>query len=332
MEKLGLTNKLKGINISGGTDEILGINKLKSENIKMLPISKICMTKNHPFRLYKGERLNDMVESIKLFGVLTPTIVRNIEPDENGCEYEMLAGNNRMNASRIAGENELPCIVKENLSDKDAMTYIIVTNLLQRSFSEMLPSEKAAVLYLEHSEMFSQGKRNDIFNELKKLENPEYNIEDATYGHDVHKLSRDFVGSEYGLDGRSVARYLRVHELIDELKVRLDDGEIALVASVELSYLLEQEQQMVEELLKNKKCKVNHKKAKILRKSKGRLDDKLVAEIILDEVINNQDVNKSKPIKIRHTVISKYFTAGETKEEIEDIIEIALEDYFNKTN
>lgn len=128
--------------------------------------------RGHPFRLYEGDRLNDLVESISENGVLVPAIVRKIEPDENGFEYEMLAGHNRQNAAVIA-HRELPCIVKENLSDHDAWIYVIETNVLQRSFSEMLPSEKAAVLALRYSKMICQGRRNDIIEELKRLGNPD---------------------------------------------------------------------------------------------------------------------------------------------------------------
>ena len=101
--------------------------------------------RGHPFRLYEGDRFNDLVDSVSENGVLSPTIIRKIEPDENGFEYEMLAGHNRQNAA-IAAKRLLPCIVKENLSDQDAWIYVIETNVLQRSFSEMFPSERAAVL------------------------------------------------------------------------------------------------------------------------------------------------------------------------------------------
>lgn len=134
-----------------------------------LPPQAIRAFRGHPFRLYEGDRLNDLVESISEHGVLTPAIIRKIERDEDGFEYEMLAGHNRQNAAAIANR-ELPCIVKENLSDEDAWIYVIETNVLQRSFSEMLPSEKAAVLALRYSKMICQGRRNDIVEELKRLE------------------------------------------------------------------------------------------------------------------------------------------------------------------
>ena len=147
--------------------------------IVSIPVEEIHSFHDHPFRLYEGDRLNDLVESISEHGVLNPAIIRKIERDEDGFEYEMLAGHNRQNAAAIANR-ELPCIVKENLSDEDAWIYVIETNVLQRSFSEMLPSEKAAVLALRYSKMVCQGRRNDIVEELKRLENPDEIRENGT--------------------------------------------------------------------------------------------------------------------------------------------------------
>lgn len=212
-----------------------------------LPPQAIRAFRGHPFRLYEGDRLNDLVESISEHGVLNPAIIRKIERDEDGFEYEMLAGHNRQNAAAIANR-ELPCIVKENLSDEDAWIYVIETNVLQRSFSEMLPSEKAAVLALRYSKMICQGRRNDIVEELKRLENPDEIRENGTCGSDFHKSkSREALGAEYNLTGRSVATYLRINELSEALKIRIDNGEFAIAVAVQLSYLTEQEQQMVDD-------------------------------------------------------------------------------------
>ena len=150
-----------------------------NNEIQMLSPEIIRGFRGHPFRLYEGERLNDLVESISENGVLVPAIVRKIEPDENGFEYEMLAGHNRQNAA-IAAKRPLPCIIKENLSDHDAWIYVIETNVLQRSFSEMLPSEKAAVLALRYSKMICQGRRNDI---MERLHPSEYKRLRETFGH-----------------------------------------------------------------------------------------------------------------------------------------------------
>ena len=83
--------------------------------LQFIAPKKIRTFNNHPFRLYDGERLDDLVESVKANGILIPTIVRKIEKDENGYEYEMLAGHNRQNAAIIAELEVIPCIVKENI-------------------------------------------------------------------------------------------------------------------------------------------------------------------------------------------------------------------------
>ena len=248
-----------------------------------LPPQAIRAFRGHPFRLYEGDRLNDLVESISEHGVLNPAIIRKIERDEDGFEYEMLAGHNRQNAAAIANR-ELPCIVKENLSDEDAWIYVIETNVLQRSFSEMLPSEKAAVLTLRYSKMICQGRRNDIVEELKRLENPDEIRENGTCGIECHKSkSRDVVGAEYDLKGRAVANYLRINELITPLKRRIDDAEFPIVVAVQLSYLTEQEQQMVDDVLSESEYKVNEGKVVLLREYTGKLTPERTEQILSGE-------------------------------------------------
>lgn len=297
--------------------------------VTVLPIEKIRMFQKHPFHLYEGERLDDMVESVKANGVLIPAIVRKVEPDENGCEYEMLSGHNRMNASRIAGRNEIPCIIKENLSDEDAWIYVVETNVLQRSFADMLPSEKAAVLALRYSKMFSQGKRNDIIAELKMLENPQYILEKSTCGTECHKSkSREVIGTEYDLKGRSVANYVRVDQLIHPLKQRLDNGEITLTDSVGLSFLSELEQQMVETVLTENEYKITPKKVPLLRKYSGRLNQELTIQILSGEKGRKSKSSTPPPVKIRYKTYSRYFPADTKPSEMEHVIEEALREYF----
>lgn len=110
-------------------------------SVQMLPFDKIKAFHDHLFHLYEGERLNDMVESVKEYGVLTPVIVQKIRGG-----YEMLSGRNRANAAKISGLTEIPAIVKEGLTEQEAYAYVIETNMIQRSFNGLLPSEKAAVM------------------------------------------------------------------------------------------------------------------------------------------------------------------------------------------
>ena len=299
-----------------------------NNGIQMLSPQIIRGFRGHPFRLYEGDRLNDLVESISENGVLVPAIVRKIEPDENGFEYEMLAGHNRQNAASLA-HRELPCIVKENLSDHDAWIYVIETNVLQRSFSEMLPSEKAAVLALRYSKMICQGRRNDIIEELKRLENPDEIRENKTCGIDCHKSkSRDVVGAEYNLKGRAVANYLRINELSVALKIRIDDGEFTIAAAVQLSYLAQEEQQMVEAVLSESEYKVNESKAVLLREYTGKLTPERTGQILSGEFSRKPKKSTAAAIKVRPAIYKKYFTASITQKEFDSIVDEALALYF----
>lgn len=109
--------------------------------LRMLSIKKIRPFHDHPFHLYEGERLEDMVASVREHGILNPVIVQEIDGG-----YEMLSGHNRMNAAKLVGLKDIPAIVKTDLSEEEAYVYVIETNLMQRSFSDLLISEKAAVL------------------------------------------------------------------------------------------------------------------------------------------------------------------------------------------
>lgn len=93
--------------------------------IQEIPIDMLVPYSNHPFTIYRGERLDDMVNSIKNNGILSPILVR----EQNG-KYEILAGHNRTNAARIAGLTTIPAIVKRNISNAEAEMYVIETNLI----------------------------------------------------------------------------------------------------------------------------------------------------------------------------------------------------------
>ncbi len=299
-----------------------------NNGIQMLSPQIIRGFRGHPFRLYEGDRLNDLVESISENGVLVPAIVRKIEPDENGFEYEMLSGHNRQNAASLA-HRELPCIVKENLSDHDAWIYVIETNVLQRSFSEMLPSEKAAVLALRYSKMICQGRRNDIIEELKRLENPDEIRENGTGGSDFHRIkSRDALGAQYNLTGRSVATYLRINELSVALKIRIDDGEFTIAAAVQLSYLEQEEQQMVEAVLSESEYKVNEGKAVLLREYTGKLTPERAEQILSGEFNRKPKKSTAAAFKVKPAIYKKYFTASITQKEFDSIVDEALALYF----
>lgn len=280
----------------------------------MIPVDKIVPFHNHPFRLYEGERLEDMVESIREHGVLTPVIVL-----KTGKQYEMLAGHNRWNAAKIVGMNEIPAIVKENLSEKEAYVYVIETNLMQRSFTDLLPSEKAAVLAERYDKVVCQGKRNDILEEIAKL-----NGVDApeSCGHSDHRLkSRDEIGVEYGLSGSSVARLLRVNELVPELKEKLDTGELNLMAAVQLSYAADDVQKAVAETGKS----INKELATKLREAGVTVTN--VAEIV--GTVQKKPKASNKFVKISTESYEKYFK-GSKADTVAEIVEKALAAWFER--
>ncbi len=130
------------------------------KGVQMLPLESIKPFRNHPFHLYEGERLDDMVESVREHGVLVPAIVRTIQGG-----YEMLAGHNRLNAARLAGLAEIPAIVKEGLPDAEAYVYVIETNMLQRSFNDLSVSERIAVLAERYDKVCGTKKREEILAE-----------------------------------------------------------------------------------------------------------------------------------------------------------------------
>ena len=288
------------------------------DGIKMLPVDKIKAFHDHPFHLYEGERLQDMVESVKEHGVLTPVIVQKMKGG-----YEMLSGHNRANAAKIAGLTEIPAIVKEGLTEQEAYVYVIETNMIQRSFNDLLPSEKAAVMAEQYDKTCCQGKRNDIIRELEILSG---NETESTCGHNGHKLkSRDALAAEYGFSSRNAARYLRLNYLIRPFKDMMDRNEIPLLAAVDVSYMSEEEQQMLYELIASRNLKLTPKMAAQLRNSSGSLNEEKMIEIVDGLKVKKNPNGMS--LKLPKAICSKYFD-GMSAEQMADIVEQALDAWF----
>ena len=133
-------------------DELLGV--VNEESAMEIEISKIHPFKNHPFKVLDDEKMQDLVESVKINGVLTPVLLRM---DENE-DYEMVSGHRRMHAAQLAGLTTIPAIVRE-LSDDDAIVAMVDANI-QRE--ELLPSEKAFAYKMKLDAMKRQGSRTDI--------------------------------------------------------------------------------------------------------------------------------------------------------------------------
>lgn len=287
------------------------------KGLELLPVKSIKPFHDHPFHLYEGERLEDMIASIKEYGVLNPVIVQKVEDG-----YEMLSGHNRLNAAKLAGLKEIPAIVKTGLSEEEAYVYVIETNLMQRSFSDLLISEKAAVLKARYERVSNQGKRNDILREIASLEGKP--LVDATCGHGDHKLkTRDSIGKEYELSGSSVGRLLKLNDLIKPFKDMVDRGALYTKVALQLAFLPEEEQNMVYEAIKGKSTKVTLEAVMKLRSHSGALTDAMVKRYLSAEPV------KKKYYKVPGRIVEKYFE-GMDPNMVDSIVEQALEAWFRK--
>ena len=190
-------------------DELLGV--VNEESAMEIEISKIHPFKNHPFKVLDDEKMQDLVESVKINGVLTPVLLRM---DENE-DYEMVSGHRRMHAAQLAGLTTIPAIVRE-LSDDDAIVAMVDANI-QRE--ELLPSEKAFAYKMKLDAMKRQGKSYNVTlaigktttkNVTDKRVNAKINIakQDAETGN-ATQGDATLEGAVYGLYARAVNRQRR---------------------------------------------------------------------------------------------------------------------------
>lgn len=318
-----MSKKLVKREITDAVDILLeGVDVLEQGDIQDIEIDLLKAYHDHPFTLYTGKRLEDMVDSIRENGILNPIIVLK---KEDGA-YEILSGHNRVNAARLADLKTVQCIVKEHLSEEEAYTYVIETNLMQRSFSDLLPTEKALVLKIRYEKIASQGKRNDLQKEINNLEQgiieKESKAEDKTD-------SRKALGKEYNLSGASIARYLRLNELSDFWKQDVDNEKIGLTMAVELSYLSKEIQEYLYQQCGELELSLKPSDAKALHLMNRQedLNQEMVTTYLLN--LKKPKIKEYQNIKLSQSIYQKFFQ-DKAKEEAEGIIEKALEIYFRE--
>ncbi len=299
----------------------------KVQKVESIPADELHHYEHHVFRLYEDERKDDMIESIKENGILTPLIVR-----EKGDEYEILAGHNRFECGKAAGLTAFPCIVK-NVDDEEAELIVTVTNLHQRSLSDMSHSQKAKAIKTYYQAVKSQGKRNDLLNEMKiLLENEEKADEINENGTSClieTKLGgKDKTKEEYGLSASTISRYLRIAELSLDFLELLDDGNLSVFAAVDLSYLPMDEQNLVYRYISDNGLRIDMKKAQEIRSMSK---SKKLNEFSLPSVWTKKKQEKKKPgktVKLNRKDFSEYFAEDDSEEEIAAIIKAALQFYY----
>lgn len=252
------------------------LNNLYEERqeIENLEIKNLIPYKNHPFHLYEGDRLDEMIKNIEENGVLQPIIVRYLDDIE---KYEILSGHNRVNALKILEKETVPAIVKENVSDEEAERIMIDTNLMQRSFNDLTLSEKAEVLSVKYKDYNRQGIRSDLLEEGEK-KSEKYN-------------SRGRLAEEFDLSESTVFRLIALNDLDEFLKMKLDNKEINMQTALEFVKLSKKDQVRVIELVEEYQVKLN----KDLMKS----INEMIEDVDLEEIIRSSIEEKEETITIR---------------------------------
>lgn len=302
---------------NGGT----GITEMDFAVMEPLP--------NHKFKLYTGQRLQDMVDSIREFGILEPLIVW-VHEGKNA----ILSGHNRQNAGSIAGLTKGPVIIRENLTYEDAILIATETNLRQRSFDDLSPSEKAYCLKQHYDAIKSQGRRNDLIKEIEELVNPHEIGENGTCSEIQKKLNaNEKVSEEYALGKDKIAKYLRIASLISPLMELLDNRKIAFEVAYDISFIKEEEKQyLIAEMIEAghgvdiKKSTLIHDYAKkgngrILRQ--GNEND----EISIFNYITEQtfDAYLWQILEQKQRYISQIMTGRSALRSCEDVDEVVLQ-------
>lgn len=279
----------------------------KRDVVLDLPLDQIGDFPNHPFKVRQDEAMMEMMESVQLHGVLVPGLVRQLVDGS----YQMVSGHRRKLASRLAGLDTLPCIVRD-LTDDEAIIVMVDSNL-QRE--RVLPSEKAFAYKMKLDAMRRQGQRTDLTSTpvVEKLK-----------GKDA--LSSAIVGKTSGDSYEQVRRFIRLTNLIPEILDMVDDGRIAFRLAVELSYLAEKEQRILYDAMGHADCTPSLAQA-IKMKSFSR-EGKLSEAVILS-IMEEEKPNQKEQFRIPKERISKYFKPGTPARTMEDTIIKAL-DYYRK--
>lgn len=210
-----------------------------------------------PFRPYTGEQLKELAENITLHGVITPIHIR-----PKGDRYEILAGHNRCAAAKLAGLTMVPAVV-ESMDDYRAAEILVDSNLLQRQ--KILPSEKARAYKLKMDAMKHQGRSLD------------------------NTRSDEVVAKDSDESRASVQRYLRLNYLTEKLLEMVDEEKLTLTAAVDVSFLPQNIQNIVSDIMEYEEKKVNAAKAKALKKAMPETEEEVRA--VLDKNPNTPSVS-----------------------------------------
>lgn len=298
-----MSKKGGNISLSSYDDIFRSSSEAQQERVQEIKLSELYPFKGHPFKVLDDEAMQKTVESITQFGVMTPAIAR---PRPEGG-YELIAGHRRHHASKLAGKETMPVIVRD--MDDDAATILMVDSNLQRE--TLLPSERAFAYKMKLEAMKHQGARTDLTScQLGTKLRADEQLAEGT-----------------GDSARTVQRYIRLTELIPELLDMVDEKKIAFNPAVELSYLKKEEQQSFLEAMDYAQTTPSLSQAQRLKKfsQEGKCSLDAMCAILSEEKKNEQD-----RVTIKNDVLRKYFPKSYTPKQMEDIIIKLLEQWQKK--
>ena len=281
-------------------EELLGVSN--EESAMDLEIAKIRPFKDHPFKVLDDEKMQDLMESIRINGILSPVLVRPIGNDT----YEMVSGHRRMHAAMMLGMDTVPAIIREMTGD-EAVVKMVDANI-QRE--ELLPSEKAFAYKMKMDAMRRGAGRPTKENSCQN---------GANYRAD-NELS-----NEVGESARQVQRYIRLTELIPELLDYVDQKRIQFTVAVEISYIDQEVQKWLFEYIKdNGAVKLNQ--ITLLR---TQLQTGAITQAKMIALLNGSQPGKAPSSKLTFTErkLREYFPATYTTTEMRNIIEDLLQDW-----
>lgn len=278
-------------------DEMLGV--LNEESAMEIEISRIHSFKDHPFKVLDDGKMQDLVDSVKENGVLTPVLIRPTANDQ----YEMISGHRRMHAAAIAGLTTIPAIIRE-LSDDEAVIAMVDANI-QRE--ELLPSEKAFAFKMKLNAMKRQAGR------------PTKNASQTG----TNKRSDELLASEVGISRNQIQRYIRLTELIPELLELVDKKKLQFTVAVDISYLDREIQKWIYEYIRDNGF-IKPGQISALRKH---LETETISQNFMISIFNNCIAPKTqnRKVTISEKKLTKYFSLEYSEEQMERIIVSLLE-------
>lgn len=273
----------------------------KLKRIYEIPLTEIDPFPDHPYKVRDDEDMMNLVESVRVNGIITPATVRKKEDER----YELLSGHRRKRACELAGLPTLRCDVVE--MDRDEATVFMVESNFQRT--TILPSEKAFAYKMRLEAMNRQGKRTDLTSSPLGTKLERSNIE---------------LSNQVGDSKSQIHRYIRLTELIPELLELVDEGNIALRPAVELSYIPKEIQEDIFNCIDMEQCTPTHSQAIRMRKMAG--ESKLTPESI-EAVMLEEKPNQKERIVFRGDRIAKLFPRDLPLSKREDFVAAAMEHY-----